>query len=352
MEINMTQLCDLDFMLDDALARVISIWMSHPKQRPNEMWRLDAVLQDQMGNRVQATVRNQDIKKFQPILDEGACYRISNFGVDENGGNIPLLDHRYKLSFFKNTALTRVGIFYSNPRGFRFEHFGAFTSRKLYTSLGYCCTPDSSQQPPQDCVKCGNPVEGPNCQGCALWRKKLKEVWFKICHESGLYQDFLNTYESSDDDTNVVNAPREPFVVKQDPGENSSQSLPLINQDCCYECGDSLEKTLINMSSNAKHATEDSKLIKHLICTKEFETKQALGGHMNIHRFEKGMNVVEEKGPSQQEAALEKVESDLESGSSVLTIVELERRKAEEDERVRVRREMVLAAKQLQLFLD
>ncbi|GKF85318.1 hypothetical protein Tco_0250216, partial [Tanacetum coccineum] len=40
----------------------------------------------------------------------------------------------------------------------------------------------------------------------------------------------------------------------------------------------------------------------------------ALGGHMNIQRFEKGMNVVEEKGPSQQEAALEKVESDLESG--------------------------------------
>ncbi|GJQ96032.1 hypothetical protein Tco_0007171 [Tanacetum coccineum] len=60
------------FMLNDALARVISIWMSHPKQRPSEMWRLDAVLQDQMGNRVQATVRNQDIKKFQPILDEGA----------------------------------------------------------------------------------------------------------------------------------------------------------------------------------------------------------------------------------------------------------------------------------------
>ncbi|GJQ89793.1 replication protein A 70 kDa DNA-binding subunit B [Tanacetum coccineum] len=89
----------------------------------------------QPGNRVQATVRNQDIKKFQPILDEGACYRISNFGVNENGGNIPLLDHRYKLSFFKNTALTRVGIFYSNPRGFRFEHFGAFTSRKSLREL-------------------------------------------------------------------------------------------------------------------------------------------------------------------------------------------------------------------------
>ncbi|GJY27398.1 hypothetical protein Tco_0402124 [Tanacetum coccineum] len=106
---------------------------------------------------------------------------------------------------------------------------------------GYCCTPDSSQQPLRDCPKCGNPVEGPNCQGCALWRKKLKEVWFTICHENGIYQDLLNTYESSDDDTNVVNAPREPFVVKQDPGVNSSQSPPLIDHHCCYECGDSLD---------------------------------------------------------------------------------------------------------------
>ncbi|GKD94506.1 hypothetical protein Tco_1374343 [Tanacetum coccineum] len=94
---------------------------------------------------------------------------------------------------------------------------------------GYCCTPNSSQQPLRDCPKCGNPVEGPNCQGCALWRKKLKEVWFTICHENGIYQDLLNTYESSDDDTNVVNAPREPFVVKQDPGVNSLQSPPLID---------------------------------------------------------------------------------------------------------------------------
>ncbi|GJX16788.1 hypothetical protein Tco_0217620 [Tanacetum coccineum] len=99
---------------------------------------------------------------------------------------------------------------------------------------GYCCTPDSSQQPPQDCVKCGNPVEGPNCQGCALWRKKLKEVWFTICHENGIYQDLLNTYESSDDDTNVVNAPREPFVVKQDPDVYSSQSPPLIEHHCAH----------------------------------------------------------------------------------------------------------------------
>ncbi|GJU52430.1 hypothetical protein Tco_1226144 [Tanacetum coccineum] len=108
-------------------------------------------------------------------------------------------------------------------------------------------TPDSSQQPPQDCVKCGNPVEGPSCQGCALWRKKLKEVWFTIFHKNGIYQDLLNTSESSDDNTNIVNAPQEPFVVKQDPGENSSQNPPQIDHDCCYECGDSLDGILSTM---------------------------------------------------------------------------------------------------------
>nr|GEX56732.1 hypothetical protein [Tanacetum cinerariifolium] len=73
-------------------------------------------------------------------------------------------------------------------------------------------TPDSFQRPPHDCLKCGYPVD-----------------------------DFLNTSESSNDNTNVVNAPQEPFVFNQDPGENSSQSPPHIDHHYCYGCGDSLD---------------------------------------------------------------------------------------------------------------
>ncbi|GJT10827.1 hypothetical protein Tco_0857869 [Tanacetum coccineum] len=79
------------------------------------------------------------------------------------------------------------------------------------------------------------------------WRKKIKGSLFTTCHENGINQDLLNTFESSDDDTIVVNAPREPFVVKQDPGENSSQSPPQINHNCCYECGDSLDESIATM---------------------------------------------------------------------------------------------------------
>ncbi|GJR31021.1 hypothetical protein Tco_1107253 [Tanacetum coccineum] len=55
------------------------------------------------------------------------------------------------------------------------------------------------------------------------------------------FQKFQNTSKSSNDNSNVVNAPREPFVVKQDPSVNSSQKSPLIDQKCCCECGDSLD---------------------------------------------------------------------------------------------------------------
>nr|GFB25555.1 hypothetical protein [Tanacetum cinerariifolium] len=89
-----------------------------------------------------------------------------------------------------------------------------------------------------NCPKCGNPVNGHYCQGCALLRKKFKEYLFTYCIENGNLQD---AFDPSNDNTNVVNALQEPFVVKQDPGENSSQSPPQINHHCCFECGDSLE---------------------------------------------------------------------------------------------------------------
>nr|GEX54122.1 hypothetical protein [Tanacetum cinerariifolium] len=73
-------------------------------------------------------------------------------------------------------------------------------------------TTDSSQRPPRDCPKCGNPVD-----------------------------DFLNTSESSNDDPNVVNAPQEPIVFNLNPGEDSSQSPPQIDHKCCYGCGDPLD---------------------------------------------------------------------------------------------------------------
>nr|GEU92723.1 hypothetical protein [Tanacetum cinerariifolium] len=88
-------------------------------------------------------------------------------------------------------------------------------------------------KPPKNfarCARCGHPVNGSYYQGCTLLREKLEEDLVTY------FQGFQNASESSDDSTNVVNAPREPFVFKQDHGVN-----PPHIDECCCECGDALD---------------------------------------------------------------------------------------------------------------
>ncbi|GJU21885.1 hypothetical protein Tco_1155227 [Tanacetum coccineum] len=93
----------------------------------------------------------------------------------------------------------------------------------LHTSA-FCCSkeklknkilvpmPESSQQHikiERICFDCGDLLHGLNCLECDLTRKILEKA----------FQKFQNTSKSSNDNSNVVNAPREPFVVKQDPSD-------------------------------------------------------------------------------------------------------------------------------------
>nr|GEW41510.1 reverse transcriptase domain-containing protein [Tanacetum cinerariifolium] len=87
--------------------------------------------------------------------------------------------------------------------------------------------PNLSQQSLQNCPKCGHPVDGHYCQGCALLQKKFKEDLFTSCVENGILQDY---FKPSNDNTNVVNALREPFVVNQDPVLIVPDPKPLNNQ--------------------------------------------------------------------------------------------------------------------------
>nr|GFC11713.1 hypothetical protein [Tanacetum cinerariifolium] len=111
---------------------------------------------------------------------------------------------------------------------------GALYTRDCSCSKGNVEDKILVPRPPKNCARYGHPVNGPYCQRCALLREKLEEDLVTYC------KYFQNTSESSDDNTNIVNAPREPFVVTQDHGVNSSQNPPHIDE-CCNECGDALD---------------------------------------------------------------------------------------------------------------
>nr|GEZ89883.1 hypothetical protein [Tanacetum cinerariifolium] len=102
-------------------------------------------------------------------------------------------------------------------------------------------TPDLSQRSPQNYPKCGHPVDGQYCQGCSLLRKKFKEDLFTYCIENRILQD---SSKPSNDNTNVVNALREPFIVNQDPEpfnnqtvDELPQTLPSFDPTCYSEDG-------------------------------------------------------------------------------------------------------------------
>ncbi|GJX13553.1 hypothetical protein Tco_0205311 [Tanacetum coccineum] len=93
----------------------------------------------------------------------------------------------------------------------------------------------------KECSSCGS-LYTSNC-GCSKGSPEDKILVPKPprnCTFEEVLQDFQDTSKSSDDNTNVVNAPQEPIVVNQDPGEKSSPS-PLHIDHCCHECGDSLD---------------------------------------------------------------------------------------------------------------
>nr|GEY65076.1 reverse transcriptase domain-containing protein [Tanacetum cinerariifolium] len=96
-------------------------------------------------------------------------------------------------------------------------------------------------KPPKNCARCtrcGYLVYGPNCQGCALLRLELEENLVTYS------PDFQNISEPSDASTNVVNAPREPNVAKQDNGSFIDKIIfrapDSPDQFHCFHCKDVL----------------------------------------------------------------------------------------------------------------
>ncbi|GJY29162.1 replication protein A 70 kDa DNA-binding subunit B [Tanacetum coccineum] len=120
-----TPIGEVDPMLDDISiqGRCISIWHSHRMNVAHDPYSLDLVLQDAHNTRIQVYIKKEFMFRFEPLFEVGQCYILSNFGIADNSGRLPLLPYRYTISFYKCTTVTRIEPFDNNTNGFILEPF-------------------------------------------------------------------------------------------------------------------------------------------------------------------------------------------------------------------------------------
>ncbi|GJV33623.1 hypothetical protein Tco_1394023 [Tanacetum coccineum] len=139
----------------------------------------------------------------------------------------------------------------------------------LYTA-DFCCSKGGLEdkilvpKPPYNCATYGDPVDGLYCRPCTFVRKCLNEGWYTIHDKNKI----LNTSESSNHNTNVVSAPREPFVFNQDPdscgngahiGYNCPPKAPIIsNPEQCNQTINELPQTLPSVHPTCNSGDENS----------------------------------------------------------------------------------------------
>ncbi|GJY43115.1 hypothetical protein Tco_0431328 [Tanacetum coccineum] len=131
-------------------------------------------------------------------------------------------------------------------------------------------------KPPHNCTTCGDPVEGLYCRPCAFVRKCLNEGWYTI-HEN----EILNTFMSSNHNTNVVSAPQETFMesfVNDALANLMGKILPSVHPTC-----NSGDENSFTYDSKTNYVDDSPNVfnppLQHLMYSCEFYENDARYGH-------------------------------------------------------------------------
>ncbi|KAJ1380806.1 Nucleic acid-binding, OB-fold [Sesbania bispinosa] len=75
--------------------------------RVTNVWRsenfVDMIFMDEKGGKIQASLKEADLRKLNVVLEEGYTYSIKNLEVKENTGEYKLCNNLYKVGFMKGT---------------------------------------------------------------------------------------------------------------------------------------------------------------------------------------------------------------------------------------------------------
>ncbi|GJS08334.1 hypothetical protein Tco_0365130 [Tanacetum coccineum] len=118
--------------------RIIKLWKLPSYKNPMETFRIELILLDEEGNKIQATVKNTCVKNHEKSLGQDMCLYISEFGVTDNDAKDTfVVKHPYKINFYRTTRVKKCDDFSGPVYGFNFKPFTDLLQEKKDSTFAY-----------------------------------------------------------------------------------------------------------------------------------------------------------------------------------------------------------------------
>nr|XP_043627849.1 uncharacterized protein LOC122599410 [Erigeron canadensis] len=96
----------------------------------NQIQRLEMVLVDEKGAKIQCSIKKDLVPMFDKVIKEDAAVIIKRFGVGKNDNPFPVVPHKLKCNFYKTTEVQHGVPFTYSGYGFSFLPFNEITLTK------------------------------------------------------------------------------------------------------------------------------------------------------------------------------------------------------------------------------
>ncbi|XP_016167012.1 uncharacterized protein LOC107609523 [Arachis ipaensis] len=110
---------------------VLSQW------NPDEVFSIEMILQDEWGDRIHYTIPRNNIVIFRSVICDHEIYSLKNFIVQGYKNSVRTTPHKYKLSFYMKTPVSRLtpDTFLFNP--YRFTKYEEIESMALVVAQNH-----------------------------------------------------------------------------------------------------------------------------------------------------------------------------------------------------------------------
>ncbi|KAM3270136.1 hypothetical protein P3S67_030042 [Capsicum chacoense] len=103
--------------------RIVPLWQNSTHENSSKILSLEMLLQDDKGDRIQASIGASVIFKFRPEIKEQELYSMKNFIVVPNKSKVQTNDHKMKLMFTHRTNIQKIVDLCFDQTLFKFHPF-------------------------------------------------------------------------------------------------------------------------------------------------------------------------------------------------------------------------------------